>query len=332
MNPEFVKLLCCPQTRQPLRLEIHEASESGMVVTGVLSSENGREYPIVRGIPRFVDQEQYSGSFGFEWSRWPRVQFEDENVGKPMEGHTKNMWRTITQVGSERIEGQTIVEFGCGPGRFLDIIRSQGGLAVGIDMSVAVEAARKNFAEDPNVLIVQGDILRPPFRSGVFDGGYSIGVLHHTPEPTQGLAALVDCVATGGWVAACVYPKGEFYDYRSVERFRALHNALSPRFGFRPALWYSFFSAYFLTPLFRKLKKIPGLRQVLRFGERHWFVCLDLPDARWRVLDIFDAITPAIATTHTGAEVDQWLQSAGCEQITLTPWCTTSFAAQRKAA
>ena len=66
-----------------------------MIITGVLSSEDGREYPIVRGIPRFVDQEQYSGSFGFEWSRWPRVQFEDENVGKPMEGHTSNMWRTV---------------------------------------------------------------------------------------------------------------------------------------------------------------------------------------------------------------------------------------------
>ena len=57
-------------------------------------------------------------------------------------------------------------------------------------MSVAVESARKNFAEDLNVLIVQGDILRSPFRSGVFDGGYSIGVLHHTPEPTKGLNGL----------------------------------------------------------------------------------------------------------------------------------------------
>lgn len=332
MNPEFVTLLCCPQTRQPLRLEPHDVDAQGMVVTGVLSTPDGREYPIVRGIPRFVDEEQYSGSFGFEWSRWPRVQFEDENIGRPMEGHTKRMWHTITQIAANGVEGKTIVEFGCGPGRFLDIVRLQGGVAVGIDMSVAVEAARKNFADDPNVLIVQGDILRPPFRSGVFDGGYSIGVLHHTPEPVTGLDALVNCVTAGGWVSTCVYPKGEFYDYRSVERFRALHNILSPRFGFRPALWYSFFSAYVLTPIFRKLKKFPGLRQLLRFGERNWFVCLDLPDARWRVLDIFDAITPAIATTHTGEEVDQWLQEAGCEQIKLTPWCTTSYTAQRKAA
>ena len=73
MNPEFVTLLCCPETRQPLRLEIHEANALSMEITGVLSMAEGRKYPIVRGIPRFVDEERYSGSFGFEWSRWPRV-------------------------------------------------------------------------------------------------------------------------------------------------------------------------------------------------------------------------------------------------------------------
>ena len=31
-----------------------------------------------------------------EWSRWPRVQFESENVGRPMQGHTTRMWERIT--------------------------------------------------------------------------------------------------------------------------------------------------------------------------------------------------------------------------------------------
>jgi SAM-dependent methyltransferase len=331
MNPDFVSLLCCPATKQSLRLHAEETNHAGMVMTGTLTTESGLHYPIVRGIPRFVDDEQYSQSFGFEWTKWPRLQFEDENANRPMAGHTKRMWQAITQAEQD-IKGKTIVEFGCGPGRFLDVVRGQGGIAVGIDMSAAVEAARKNFADDPNVLIVQGDILKPPFAAGIFDGGYSIGVLHHTPEPLTGLKALVNSVQPGGWIASCVYPKGEFYDYRSVARLRWLHNKISPWLGFRPALWYSFLSAYVFTPLFRKLRKIPGLRHLLRHVEKNWLVCLDLPDPRWRVLDIFDAVTPEIASTHTAKEVDDWLRTAGCQNIKATPWCSTSFSATRKAA
>jgi hypothetical protein len=52
---------------------------------------------------------------------------------------------------------------------------------------------------------------------------------------------------------------------------------------------------------------------------------LDLPDARWRVLDLYDAITPAIATTHTEEAVRGWMTTAGCEELRTTDWCQTSL-------
>ncbi len=327
MNPLQLNLLACPDTHAPLELQIHETNGAGLVVNGALVSPRGRSYPIVRGIPRFVSEECYATSFGFEWNRWPRVQFEAENVGRPMAGHTTRMWEKITAADDAAVRGKTIVEFGCGPGRFLDVVRRKGGRAVGIDMSQAVEAARRNFADDPEVLIVQGDVLKPPFRPGVFDGGYSIGVLHHTPDPATGLQSLVDAVAPGGWVSVCVYPKGEFYDYPSVARFRRLHRWLSRRWSYRPAMAYSYFAAYGLAWTLRKLRKIPGAKPLLRWLQREWLVCLDLPDARWRVLDIFDAITPETASTHTADEVHDWLRFARCRNIRPTPWCSTSFAA-----
>lgn len=327
MHRKHLPLLACPETKSPLELEVHEATADGLIVRGELTNRTGTKYPIVRGVPRFVGAEHYAGSFGFEWNRWPRVQFEDQNVGRPFEGHTTRMWETITNVPDDLVRGRTCVEFGCGPGRFLDVVRRKGGVAVGIDLSLAVEAARKNFPGDPDVLIVQGDLLRPPFRPGAFDGGYSIGVLHHTPDPPAGLAQLVGAVRDGGWVATCVYPKGEFYDYRSVARFRAWHQRLSPRFGYRPALTYSQFSAYVLSPVFRKLRKIPGMKPVLRWLHRNWIVWLDLQDPRWRVLDVFDAITPTVASTHTAEEVARWLRDAGCQDVRQTAWCSTSYAA-----
>src|SRR3954452_10615301 len=116
-----------------------------------------------------------------------------------MAGHTTRMWERITGITDDGVRGRMIVDFGCGPGRFLDVVRRKGAIAVGIDLSAAVDAARSNFANDPDVLIVQGDLFRPPLRAGSFDGGFSIGVLHHTPDPARGLAALAGLIKPDGW-------------------------------------------------------------------------------------------------------------------------------------
>lgn len=298
---------------------------NGMVISGELVAPSGGRYPIIRGIPRFVEKEHYASSFGYEWNRWPRVQFEAENVGQPMAGYTTKMWERITGISGTILRDQTIVEFGCGPGRFLDVVRRKGGKAVGLELSAAVEAARANFADDPDVLIVQGDVLNPPFREDAFDGGYSIGVLHHTPDPEQGLKMLARIVRTGGWVSCCVYPKGEFYDYRSVDRIRKMHNRLKPLIGYRFATAYAYLSAYLLSPVLGKSKAVPGLKNLVDYLERNWIVSLPLADMNWRLLDIFDAITPEIATTHTAFEMKAWFSAAGCRDVRAMDWGSTAF-------
>lgn len=323
MHPQFLDYLRCPDSGEGLTLEADEQRANGIVVTGTLTSPNGRAYPIVRAIPRFVDGQQYVGSFGYEWQRWPRIQFESDNVGRPMQGHTTRMFDSITASAGKPFSGQTIVEFGCGPGRFLDVVRRRGARAVGLELSQAVESARKNFADDPDVLIVQGDILRPPFKPQAFDAGYTIGVLHHTPDPPAGLKSLVQTVRPGGWVSCCVYPRGEFYDYPSVARFRSMRSWL----GFRGGLAYSQLSAYVLAPLFARLARIGGIAPHIRNVEREFLPVLHIPDARWRLLDIFDAITPQIASTHDWNELHAWFRDSGCEAITQTPWCQTSAVA-----
>lgn len=323
MHIKYLNLLCCPTTGESLYLDAKETNPSGLIVTGKLVSQSGREYPIVRGIPRFVDSEHYASSFGYEWKRWPRVQFEDENVGRPMAGHTTRMWEIITHSQMHDITQKYIVEFGCGPGRFLDVVRHKGGVAIGIDISLAVESARQNFPDDIDVLIVQGDIYAPPFRSDSFDGGYTIGVLHHTPEPERGLVALAKTIKINGWVSCSVYPNNRFYAYPSVARFRKMHNFIKPIFGYSVALIYAYFSAYVLAPIFSRLARTRAAR-LIKFIVREWLPCLYMPDPRWRVLDIFDAITPGIASTHTRAEVISWMEKAGCTDLIFPEWADTS--------
>jgi SAM-dependent methyltransferase len=80
---------------------------------------------------------------------------------------------------------------------------------VALDLSAAVETARVHLAEFDNVHVVQGDLLRLPFRTaaegGGFDFVYSIGVLHHLPDPYEGFRALVRHVRPGGTIAVWVY-------------------------------------------------------------------------------------------------------------------------------
>jgi uncharacterized protein YbaR (Trm112 family) len=85
MHISFAEYFCDPVTGADLKLEI-EAREGDNVREGVFVSPTAK-FPIVNGVPRFVSQEaNYAESFAWQWKRWPKVQFDSENIGKPMEG------------------------------------------------------------------------------------------------------------------------------------------------------------------------------------------------------------------------------------------------------
>jgi len=334
MDPKFTQFLCCPKTRVALNSRATELFANGMIKSGILTTTDGQnQYPIINGIPRFVAEEFYSDSFGYEWKKWAKVQYESENAGKSMAGHTSKMFETITTWPDELIKDKFVVEFGAGGGRFLDMVRKKGGIAVGIDLSMAVEPARENFKDDTHVLIIQGDVLNPPFKSDTFDLGYSIGVFHHTPNPARGLNQLVNVVKPQGSIACSVYPKKSFYDYSSVALYRKIYHGVKSKLGgniaTKLALGYAYFAAFALYCLFYIPKRIRYIRYLVHLLEKNFLVNLDLPDARWRVLDIFDAITPFYASTHTSEEVAQWFTEAHCREIHQTPWGNTSYVATK---
>ena len=77
MHVSFLDYLASPKTGKPLSLHIDER-QGDFIETGRLVS-GGEVYEIVRGVPRFVDfnREAYADSFGFQWNRWSRLQFEN---------------------------------------------------------------------------------------------------------------------------------------------------------------------------------------------------------------------------------------------------------------
>ena len=53
-----------------------------------------------------------------------------------------------------------------------------------------MDAAFDNTRHLESVCIVQGDIYHPPVKDAAFDAAYSLGVLHHVPDPEAGLLVL----------------------------------------------------------------------------------------------------------------------------------------------
>ena len=236
----FADYFVDPDTKEPLILEIFEKN-GDQINEGILKNKNS-VYPVKGGIPRFVtSSDNYANSFGFQWEKWSRIQFESDNIGKPMEGHTRKMFNTITANSIEHIKkDDVILDIGCGSGRFIDVIRMRcDNPIIGIDFSNSVEIAYTNFLKDKNICIVQADALRLPFRADTFQGSFSIGVLHHTPDPIKGVKEAFRVLTKGGWFGLSVYQKNSYYDkpvlkfYRKQDIYEEIYRELARTDPFR---------------------------------------------------------------------------------------------------
>jgi ubiquinone/menaquinone biosynthesis C-methylase UbiE/uncharacterized protein YbaR (Trm112 family) len=324
MHKSFIDFLVDPVTKQELKLNITE-QEDEFIISGEFIGS--KVYPIIRGIPRFVDYDGYVKGFSFQWNKWSRLQFEDQNIGKPLQGHTTRMWEEITGITDQNLKGQIIGDFGCGPGRFIDVVKKRNGKVIGIDYSLAVEAAQKNFPYDQDVLIIQADILNLPIREKSLDGAYSIGVLHHTPDPSLGFSNITKTVKKGGWVATCVYEKGGYYTSNIVRLYRWVFKKLWPIFGYRLPLGYSYFAIYCLAPF----TKIPLIGKAIKYVLRKFlFPFIVLPDVRWSILDTFDSLTTSYQSGHTFEEIQRWYQENGYESYSQSKWGNTAMSGIRK--
>ncbi len=326
MHLQFASIFVDPVNGEPLQLEISE--RQGDIVLGGAFRSSRATFPIINGIPRFVPlspDENYARNFGYQWNKWATLQFDSANSNGPMRGYSEMMWEKITaqtdELKTPDQKSQVVLDIGCGSGRFIEIARNKGAKVVGIDFSLAVEAARENFAQDPDVCICQADALALPFLSGSFDGAYSIGVLHHTPNPELGVQEANRVVRPGGWFGLCVYGKGGYYDFPSVQIWRKLFSLLWPIFGHYPALIYSYFTVY----AFRPLTKARPLSKLVR----GIFPFVNLADIRWSLLDTFDSVTPTYQSAHESFEVYQWFQKCGFEEIAPSNWGFTAYHAQK---
>ena len=79
MTPILLKYLCEPITKESLRLVDPVTDDDGEILSGLLVTAAGTRYPIVNGIPRFVEfvPSKTVSSFGDEWNYFNFTDFKE---------------------------------------------------------------------------------------------------------------------------------------------------------------------------------------------------------------------------------------------------------------
>jgi SAM-dependent methyltransferase len=193
--------------------------------------------------------------------------------------------------------GRTVLDAGCGHGRYLAAFRALGARVVGLDLGRGPEAAGVDVGVE-GVAVVQGSVLRAPFRDASFDLVFSDGVIHHTPDPRGAFLELARLVKPGGALYVWVYPREGWLR----EAVFGAARALTTRLPGAAVRWL----AFALAPLTLAVRSYSGTR----WGRATWAECAQV---------VHDWLAPALQSHHTWQEVSGWAAAAGLTPVEQLP-------------
>ena len=281
-----------------------------------LTCANGCIIPIINNVPRFVSSENYADAFGRQWNKFRKTQL-DSHTGATI---SKDRLQRCLGGSLDVIKGKSVLEVGCGAGRFTEVMLKAGARVFACDLSSAVEANYENCHNlSADYFVCQADALKLPVAPGSFDFVVCLGVIQHTPSPEQTIAALARYVRPGGTLAIDHYPP----DYpltRSRAITRKLLLKLPPQVAHRLALTL----ARVLVPIHRLTwNNRRGVWRVRRWLAKHsplvdyYGVFSITPDllAEWAILDTHDTLTDYYKHLRSEAQIEQSLRACGFSRV-----------------
>ena len=313
---KLLDVLACPQCGGALTCTATETVGAEVVAGRLDCVTRQHQFPIEDEIPRFVPRENYAQSFGYQWNKFKLEQIDSVNGTRL----SANRFYAETGWTKEWLAGKWILDAGCGAGRFLDVASDSEAEVVGLDLSSAIDAARANLSGRANVHFVQASIYEPPFRSGVFDGCYCIGVVQHTPDPQRTMQSLPRVLRPGGQIAITAYERKSFtklyakYLVRPFTKRINKQRLLAAIKGSMPVLF----------PLTDLLFRIPLAGRLFMFAIPvanyvHERTLTRSQRYDWAILDTFDMLSPEYDQPRTQQEVETALASAGVPETVRLP-------------
>lgn len=312
------ELLCCPGCQSALSLAPGEQAPDGHIMTGTLTCDTcTAAYPIAGGVPRLAPGvlarhvARTVDAFGYQWNR------ANEQLRDPRFSAPEVLLDFIAPVSPDWFQGKTVLDAGCGFGRFtLAAVAFGAATVVGVDLSSAVDAAFDKTRHLPGVLIIQADISAPPLRRA-FDYAFSVGVLHHTAGPERSFLQLAAAVKPGGSLSAWVYAReGNGWIIFGLNPVRRITSRiprpllLAASYAVALPLWGLTQTAY------RRDAHPASWRRRLFYFD--YFAFLSQFDLRAHAFVIFDHAVPAIAEYISHEAFEHWFTTAGLQDVAIT--------------
>lgn len=349
MRDRLLNLLRCPSCRGAFEVKAFEqgvAHGQPDVIEGLLSCACGAAYPIVRSIPRVLDDaptlfpafytrhppqvaERRGGpgrretdaltaherrevdrtreSFGYQWTHFSEMATD----------FRQNFLDYIHPIDESFFPGKLGIDVGCGFGRHIYNAALFGAEMVGMDISDAIESTRTNTMHMPNVHLVQADIYNPPFAEGTFDFAYSIGVLHHLPDPEAAFRRVTTLARPGGSVFIWVYSKKRAVTNLFLGCARAVTTRMPAGVQNTVSLvaagvdWAGFILPFRVLSTVRPLAPVLNALPRLKTYSKYPFQVV------WA--DWFDRLAAPIRFYYDGRDLDGWLTRAGLIRKTISP-------------
>jgi SAM-dependent methyltransferase len=290
---DLSRLLGCTTCRSPLQLHEGDYRCPGC----------GGTFPLVRGVLRFVDKQNYAENFGYQWQAFATAQLRPQAAEREFQRRTG--------LRQEDLYGKIVLDVGCGMGRFADVATRWGATVIGIDLSAAAEVAARNLA-DRDFVALQADVFSLPFLPDSFDFIYSLGVLHHTPDCEAAFKGLIRYLKPGGTISIWLYS-----GYNNWYRFSDFYRKFTWRI---PAKQLHAFFRIVVPALYwidRGLRSIPLIGPIIASAVAHVLPVNRSPYPVLRILDTLDWYSPKYQSKHTYEQVFRWFESCGLEQLTV---------------
>jgi ubiquinone/menaquinone biosynthesis C-methylase UbiE len=277
--------------------------------------KNGNLFPVINGVVRFVTENNYTDSFGFQWNKFQKTQIDRDNKNSQQ---SKDRFFAQTGWDKEDLSGKNILEVGSGAGRFSQVFldHTKGNL-YSVDYSDAVSANfRNNGHHGERFKLFQASVYEMPFPDNSFDKVFCFGVLQHTPDFKKSVQSLIAKAKPGAEVIVDFYPvNGWWTKVHSKYLFRPFTRRMSHEKLLRQieknADWmiklYFFFDKIGVGKLFNRFIPVCDIKGTLPHN-------LSKEELReWVILDTFDMYSPQHDHPQRISTVRKWFEESGMQ-------------------
>jgi len=261
-----------------------------------------------------------TAGFGDEWTRFDQSALPAAVRAEIFNAYFRRFpWAMLPQnaIGAD---------FGCGSGRWAAVVAPRVAKLYCVDASeAALQIARRNLASFNNCEFVSASVAETPIPNASLDFAYSLGVLHHLPDTSAGLASCVRKLKPGAPFLLYLYYRFDNRPgwYRAAWSITNLARVVISRLPYGLRYWTSQLIAacvYWPAARFVRLARGLGIRAThfpLQFYS-------DKPFYVMRT-DALDRFGTRLERRFTRAEIERMMYSAGLRAIEFSEeepfWC-----------